>query len=188
MRSNSNSTALARDVGVTRQVIDKYKKGKSKLKNMTAENLMKFEKYMEENKMNVNNIDNKNYIWGFEQLGEFLDEENNFLERKEFDWWKELANSLAFLDDEGFDIAALETNELQDYIDIAKKHRGTDRFSYEALQGVYFDEGNGTYDLEFLVNGEKHYKQVQASDHPESVTNEDYFDDKAVVDKIIAED
>ena len=126
MRSNSNSTALARDVGVTRQVIDKYKKGKSKLKNMTAENLMKFEKYMEENEMNINKNENKECI-------------------------------------------------------------GADRFSHEALQNVYFDEGNGTYDLEFLVNGEKHYRQVKASDHPEAATNEDYFDDKLVVDKIIME-
>ena len=187
MRSNSNSTALARDVGVTRQVIDKYKKGKSKLKNMTAENLMKFEKYMEENKMNINKIENKEYIWEFEQLGEFLDEENNFLERKEFDWWKELADSLAFMDEKGIDVLGLEANELQDYIDISKKHRGADRLSHEALQSVYFDEGNGTYDLEFLVNGEKHYKQVQASDHPEAATNEGYFDDKLVVDKIIME-
>ena len=126
INNNSNSTALAKRVGVTRQVIDKYKKGKSKLKNMTAENLMKFEKYMEENEMNINKNENKECI-------------------------------------------------------------GADRFSHEALQNVYFDEGNGTYDLEFLVNGEKHYRQVQASDHPEAATNEDYFDDKLVVDKIIME-
>lgn len=126
MRSNGNSTALARDVGVTRQVIDKYKKGKSKLKNMTAENLIKFEKYMEENKMNINKIENKECI-------------------------------------------------------------GAERFSHEALQNVYFDEGNGTYDLEFLFNGEKHYIQVQAGDHPEAEENESYFDDKDVVNKIIDE-
>ena len=126
MRSNSNSTALARDVGVTRQVIDKYKKGKSKLKNMTAENLIKFEKYMEENKMNVNEIENKEYI-------------------------------------------------------------GADHFSYESLQNVYFDEGNSTYDLEFLVNGENYYRQVKASDHPEAATNENYFGDKKVVNRIIVE-
>ena len=123
INNNSNSTALAKRVGVTRQVIDKYKKGKSKLKNMTAENLMKFEKYMEENIMNINKIENKEYIWEFEQLGDFLDEENNFLERKEFDWWKELADSLAFMDEKGIDVLELEANELQDYIDIAKKHR-----------------------------------------------------------------
>ena len=137
--------------------------------------------------MNVNNIKNKNCIWGFEQLGEFLDEENNFLEREEFDWWKELANSIAYLEEKEVDVAGLEISELQDYIDIAKKHRGSDRFSHEALQGVYFDEGSGTYDLEFLVNGEKHYRQVQASDHPEAATNENYFDDKKVVNRIIME-
>ena len=119
INNNSNSTALAKRVGVTRQVIDKYKKGKSKLKNMTAENLMKFEKYMDEN-------ENKECI-------------------------------------------------------------GADRLSHEALQSVYFDEGNGTYDLEFLVNGEKHYIQVQAGDHPEAEENESYFDDKDVVNKIIDE-
>ena len=137
--------------------------------------------------MNVNNIDNKDYIWGFDQLGEFLDEENNFESKDEFDWWEELADSMAYLEEKEVDVAGREINELQDYINIAKEHRGADRFSYETLQNVYFDEGNGTYDLEFLVNGEKYYRQVQASNHPEAATNESYFDDKKVVNRIILE-
>lgn len=189
--SEMTAWKISKDTGLSRNMVTTYKDGKD-IKRMTIENGLKLQSYWEDikkerAKMNVNDIDNKDYIWGFEQLGEFLDEENNFLERKEFEWWKELANSLAFLDDEGFDVAALETNELQDYIDIAKKHRGADRFSREALQNVYFDDGNGTYDLEFLVNGEKNYRQVQASDHPEAATNENYFDDKKVVNRIIME-
>lgn len=80
--------------------------------------------------------------------------------------------------------------KLQSYWEDIKKERAkmnVNDIDNKALQNVYFDEGNGTYDLEFLVNGEKHYRQVQASDHPEAATNENYFDDKKVVNRIIME-
>ena len=189
--SEMTAWKISKDTGLSRNMVTTYKDGKD-IKRMTIENGLKLQGYWEDIKkervkMNVNNIDNKDYIWGFDQLGEFLDEENNFESKDEFDWWEELADSMAYLEEKEVDVAGLEINELQDYINIAKEHRGADRFSYEALQNVYFDEGNGTYDLEFLVNGEKHYRQVQASDHPEATTNEDYFDDKKVVNRIIME-
>lgn len=72
--------------------------------------------------MNINNIGNAGYILGFEQLGEFLDEENNFESKEEFDWWEELADSVAYLEEKEVDVLGLEVGELQDYIDTAKKH------------------------------------------------------------------
>ena len=80
--------------------------------------------------------------------------------------------------------------KLQIYWEDIKKERAkmnVNDIDNKALQNVYFDEGNGTYDLEFLVNGEKYYRQVQASNHPEAATNESYFDDKKVVNRIIME-
>lgn len=72
--------------------------------------------------MNINNIRNAGYIWDFDQLGEFLDEEYNFESKDEFDWWEELADSMAYLEENGTDLFVLEVNELQDYIKIAKEH------------------------------------------------------------------
>ena len=61
-------------------------------------------------------------------------------------------------------------------------------FCYDNLQVVHFDKGSETYDLGFLIDGENHYIQVQAGDHPEAEENESYFDDKDVVNKIIEEE
>ncbi len=73
--------------------------------------------------LNVNEIRNANYIWGFDQLGEFLNEEQNFSNKEDFDWWGELANALAYLEEEKeIDTNKLEINELQDYVDIAEEH------------------------------------------------------------------
>ena len=135
--------------------------------------------------MNINNISNAAYIWDFEQLGDFLDDENNFKDKDDFEWWQDLADSLALLEDNGLDILALEVSELQDYINIAKKQREAAPYSYDSLQNVYFDAVIGVYDLEFLVSGDKHYIQVSASDHPEAATDENYFDEKKVINRII---
>lgn len=65
------------------------------------------------------------------------------------------------------------------------------KMKFENLQAVYYDaqhgKGDGFYDLEFNMDGKMEYIQVDEKDHPEAATDEDYFDNKEVVDKIIAE-
>ena len=69
--------------------------------------------------------------------------------------------------------------KLQTYI----KERN--KMKFENLQAVNYY--NGEYELEFNLDGELKYITVDASDHPEAATDEDYFDNKEVVEKIIAE-
>lgn len=57
--------------------------------------------------------------------------------------------------------------------------------SYENLMNVNFDGEN--YELEFQENGKSYFIRVDARDHEEAATNEDYFDDKERVEEIIAE-
>lgn len=58
---------------------------------------------------------------------------------------------------------------------------------FENLTAVYFDEANNSYDLEFQFDGKSEILSVSADDHPEAATNEFYFDDKEVVEKILEE-
>ena len=44
-----------------------------------------------------------------------------------------------------------------------------------------------SYELEFQENGKSYFIRVDARDHEEAATNEDYFDDKERVEEIIAE-
>lgn len=88
IKNNTNSAALARNVGVTRQVIDKYKKGESKFKNMTAENLIKFEEYFKEmDKMEKEililveageDYNNVEFFQNFEELKQHLNQTDYF--------------------------------------------------------------------------------------------------------------
>lgn len=57
--------------------------------------------------------------------------------------------------------------------------------SYENLMLVNFD--GESYELEFQENGKSYFIRVDARDHEEAATNEDYFDNKKLVEKIIAE-
>lgn len=57
--------------------------------------------------------------------------------------------------------------------------------NYENLMNVNFDGEN--YELEFQENGKRYFIRVDARDHEEAATNEDYFDNKKLVEKIIAE-
>lgn len=75
--------------------------------------------------------------------------------------------------------------KLQSYWEDIKKERV--KMEFEDLQAVYYDGGNETYDLQFMVDGNEKYIQVKAEDHPEAATNENYFDDKKVVNRIIME-
>ncbi len=56
---------------------------------------------------------------------------------------------------------------------------------FENLNAVYFDEANNWYELEFYVDGSFEYIRVNADDHEEAATNEFYFDNKEIVEKII---
>ena len=58
---------------------------------------------------------------------------------------------------------------------------------FENLLAVYFDEANNCYDLEFQFDGKSEFISVSADDHPEAATDEFYFDDKKVVEKISEE-
>lgn len=57
--------------------------------------------------------------------------------------------------------------------------------NYENLMNVNFD--GESYELEFQENEKSYFIRVDARDHEEAATNEDYFDDKELVEKIIAE-
>lgn len=59
--------------------------------------------------------------------------------------------------------------------------------TFENLMAVHFDGASDLYELEFQENGNSEFIQVKASDHPEAATDEFYFDNKEVVNKIIAE-
>lgn len=74
--------------------------------------------------------------------------------------------------------------KLQTYIE------ENDKMKFENLQAVHFDgqhgKGDGYYTLEFNIDGEIEYIEVDEKDHPEAATDEDYFDNREIVDKIIA--
>lgn len=59
--------------------------------------------------------------------------------------------------------------------------------NYENLMNVNYDGDNEVYELEFQENGKSYFIRVDARDHEEAETNEDYFDDKERVEEIIAE-
>lgn len=57
--------------------------------------------------------------------------------------------------------------------------------TYENLMNVTYDAGNDSYTLEFQENGKSKFIEVKASDHEKAATDENYFDDKEIVEKII---
>ena len=68
-------------------------------------------------------IENLEQIKTFEDLSDYLveDEQGQYFEdEKEFDWWKELADAMQYLEDEDVDYDEVELNELEDYITVAK--------------------------------------------------------------------
>lgn len=58
--------------------------------------------------------------------------------------------------------------------------------SYENLMNVNYDEGNQIYELEFQENGKSFFVNIKTSEHKEAEFNENYFDNKELVEKIIA--
>lgn len=61
-----------------------------------------------------------------------------------------------------------------------------DLLSYENLMMVNYDGDNEVYELEFQENGKSYIITVNASDHEAAATDEDYFDNKKLVEEIIA--
>lgn len=59
--------------------------------------------------------------------------------------------------------------------------------SYENLMMVNYDGDDGIYELEFQENKKSYIIAVKASDHKVAESDEDYFDNKEVVEKIIAD-
>ena len=55
--------------------------------------------------------------------------------------------------------------------------------NYENLMNVNFD--GESYELEVQENGKSYFIRVDARDHEEAATNEDYFDNKKLVEEII---
>jgi len=121
--NNGNLADIVHKTEIPRRTLENYRyEANDSFKNM-EETLTTLQKYINEerNKMNIEDIENVDYIWDFEELGDYLDDNNNFKDTEEFYWWKELADSIAFLGEET-DTKELDVNELQDYIDIAEEH------------------------------------------------------------------
>ncbi len=59
--------------------------------------------------------------------------------------------------------------------------------SYENLMMINYDGDNEVYELEFQENGKSYVIYVKARDHEEAATNEDYFENKELVEEIIAD-
>lgn len=68
-------------------------------------------------------IENLEQIKTFEDLSDYLveDEQGQYFEdEKEFEWWKELADAMQYLEDKDVDYDETELNELEDYVTLAK--------------------------------------------------------------------
>ena len=116
---------IAKACGITSRTSLNNVRNKENIESLTLETVKKLQEFInqEEKKMNVNDIKNVDYIWVFDDLGEFLDSRDNFKNHDDFEWWEKLADALAYMEEEQeIDTNELEINELQDYVDIAEEH------------------------------------------------------------------
>ena len=70
-------------------------------------------------------IENLEQIKTFEDLSDYLEEDDQgqyFEDEKEFNWWKELADAMQYLEDEDVEYNEVELTELEDYITVAKEN------------------------------------------------------------------
>ena len=62
----------------------------------------------------------------FEEIqNDWTQEENNVwstTDKLNFDWWKEVADAIEFLEDNGINTSGLDVNEIADYVAIAKEN------------------------------------------------------------------
>lgn len=116
---------IAKTCGITSRNSLNNVRNQKNADNITLETAKKLQQFInkEEKKMlNANNIENLDYVWVFSELGDYLDEDRNFKNQDDFDWWKELADALAYLEEEKeINTKDLEINELEDYITIAEE-------------------------------------------------------------------
>lgn len=73
----------------------------------------------------INEIENLDQIFSFDDLGDYLIEDDNgqyFEDAEEFDWWNDLANAMQYLEDEEVEYDQADLNELEDYITLAKRN------------------------------------------------------------------
>lgn len=55
------------------------------------------------------------------------------------------------------------------------------------LSAVHSDNGNGTYELEFVVHDQSIFIEVEQDEHKEAVSDEFYFDNEAIINNIVQE-
>lgn len=55
------------------------------------------------------------------------------------------------------------------------------------LTAVHTDNGNGTYELEFVVHDQPIFIEVEQDEHKEAVSDEFYFDNEAIINNIVQE-
>lgn len=126
--SGQTVSGIAKGSEVAYMTVSDLKNRKSNIDKMSFEIASKLTIYAKTIKgaikMNTDKIENYSYISMFDDLGDYVDEDGNFTNQADFVWWTELADSLAYLEKEqGINTLDLEVNELQDYIDLAKKQK-----------------------------------------------------------------
>jgi hypothetical protein len=124
--ANETQTNISKHTNVLQPTLSRLKNGIREIDTLTIKTgaaLTEYAKILKgEIKMNVYKIENVDYIWDFDQLSSYLDEDDNFKDNEEFYWWEELADSIAYLEEvKEIDTRDLEVNELQDYIDMAEE-------------------------------------------------------------------
>lgn len=91
-------------------------------------------KYLEEQrpKYYLKDIKYKDRITTFEDIEYAFEQDDNWeaftTDKDEYDWWVELANSLEYLENQNINTIKLDIEDLQDYIDLAKKHKAGEIF------------------------------------------------------------
>lgn len=75
-------------------------------------------------KFYLEEIENNDYINAFEEIQNDFEQDDNddwfTTDKADFDWWTKLADSIAYLEENGIDYEDSDINELADYITIAE--------------------------------------------------------------------
>lgn len=208
---NGNLAEISRETGIAYRTLQDWKLEKNKWLQQAEERLTKLQTYIERDYMGIDKELYRELIHDLEadianeEVGYdvYVIRDNNQLEYPDqynpvIDY-KSTSQPMIDLDQYGIiiidfmyaeDLLNELKTELQKYINQEEK-KMNGKMKFENLQAVHFDgqhgKGDGYYTLEFNIDGEIEYIEVDEKDHPEAATDEDYFDNKEVVDKIIAE-
>lgn len=124
--NNESLKEVSQETGIPYRTLQDWKLGKNNWLVDVEERLTKIQNFFDyknsDNKNNVNDIANADYIMTFDSLSDYLDDDGNFKTFSNFKWWEKLADSIAYLENTDVNTLDLEVNELQDYIDIAIEH------------------------------------------------------------------